>query len=435
MEISKLYQLFTQHPEITTDSRNVPLHSLYFALKGDRFDGNKYAGQALDKGANYAVIDNKDYFIDNRTILVENSLEMLQKLARFHRKKLGIPIIAITGTNGKTTTKELLRSVLSEKYNVLATKGNLNNHIGVPITLLSITSSTQIGIVEMGANHPFEIDQLCRIAEPDFGLITNIGKAHLEGFGGFEGVVKTKKELFDYLILNSGKIFYNADNLLLTGLVEKWEEKISYGALKPTNCKGKVISNDPYLEVEIENISDKSDIQSALIKTNLVGEYNFENILAAACVGHYFNVPLESIKNAIESYVPANNRSQLKDTGKNKLLLDCYNANPSSTIAAIQNFSKISELNKVIILGDMLELGEDSEEEHLKILKLLKEEANVDVILVGKYYKALCQSFGFKAFSNSGELYNWLSQNPIIQSFILIKGSRGIQLEKVIDQL
>ena len=435
MTISDLYDLFLKFPIVTTDSRNVPINSIYFALKGDKFDGNTFVKQALEKGANYAVIDNNDFYIDAKTILVENTLETLQELAQFHRRKLGIPIIAITGSNGKTTTKELINCVLSDKYNVLATLGNLNNHIGVPLTLLSMTSTTQIGIVEMGANHPFEIERLCSIAEPDFGLITNIGKAHLEGFGGFSGVIKTKKELYDFLISNNGKIFYNSDNKLLTELLEKWDEKISYGEQNPKDCRGKIISNDPFLEVEIENISLEKEDQKVRLRSNLVGAYNFENILAAACVGLYFHVSLYEIKKAIEAYFPSNNRSQLTETIKNKLLLDCYNANPSSTEAAILNFSKIQDQNKVIILGDMLELGEEAETEHLNILKLLKNLDNTKVLLVGTNYISLSKSFEFIAFPKSSELYNWILQNPIQQSFILIKGSRGIQLEKIIDLL
>jgi UDP-N-acetylmuramoyl-tripeptide--D-alanyl-D-alanine ligase len=435
MDIPSLYQRFVKFPLVTTDSRKVPSHSIYFALKGDKFDGNVFASQSLEKGASYAVIDNKDYYLDERTILVENTLDTLQKLANYHRRKLAVPVIAVTGTNGKTTTKELLRCVLSQKYKVWATQGNLNNHIGVPLTLLSITSDVQMAIVEMGANHPFEIEQLCKIAEPDFGLITNIGKAHLEGFGGFEGVVKTKKELYDFLLSNHGTVFYNSDNSLLADFLKDWDGKISYGAQHPKNCRGKVVSNNPFLEVELEDLLPKAQQKKIQIRTNLVGAYNLENIMAAACVGIHFDISLGDIKRAIESYTPTNNRSQLINTGKNMLLLDCYNANPSSTEAAILNFADMPTSDKVIILGDMLELGEETSKEHLKILKLLSNYTNTRILLVGKQYMSLSQAFGHPAFADSGELYNWLIQNPFQNSFILIKGSRGIQLEKIVELL
>lgn len=435
MNISELHQLFVKNPQVTTDSRVVPPQSIYFALKGDKFDGNAFASQALEMGASFAIIDNKEYFIDERTILVEDSLVTLQLLANYHRKKLGIKIIGITGTNGKTTTKELIKSVLLQKYSVYATLGNLNNHIGVPLTLLALTEKTEIAVVEMGANHPLEIGQLCKIAEPDFGLITNIGKAHLEGFGGFEGVVKTKKELYDHLISNEGVIFYNYNNSLLSGLIERYDKKISYGREGQSLCYGRVVNNNPYLELEISN--SQSNGSAIQVKSNLVGSYNFENILAAACIGLYFNVSLGQIRDAIESYTPTNNRSQLKDTGRNKLLLDCYNANPSSTEAALKNFEEIKEVNKVVILGDMLELGEESVAEHLKMLDLLKGLKQTKCILVGKQYNSLVQShsYDFTSFLNVDELCNWLTSNPIQQGFILIKGSRGIQLEKVVTLL
>lgn len=431
MDISALYQLFTQFPYISNDTRNIRPNSIYIALKGDRFDGNTFTSQAFENGAKYAIIDNRDYYIDDRTILVKNSLETLQLLANFHRQKLNLPIIAITGTNGKTTTKELVKSVLSKKYTIWATQGNLNNHIGVPLTLLSMTRDTQIGVVEMGANHPFEIESLCKIAEPNYGIITNIGKAHLEGFGGFEGVIKTKKELYDFLMANNRTIFYNSDSEILKGLIEKWENKISYGPKTGTYCNGMVLSNDPYLEVEMK-FSDKEKI---LVKTNLVGEYNFENILAAATVGKHFKVVSKNIQEALKEYVPTNNRSQLTKTSKNQLLLDLYNANPSSTEAAINNFSKIKSANKVAILGDMLELGSETEAEHLRIIELLASYPEVKVLLVGSYYKSLARPFGFLSFNNSEELWGWLKNNPITDSFILIKGSRGIQLEKVMEAL
>jgi UDP-N-acetylmuramoyl-tripeptide--D-alanyl-D-alanine ligase len=436
MQISTLYQLFKESSGITTDSRRIQPGSMYVALRGDRFDGNTFAAQALKEGASYAIIDRKEYKVDKRTILVENSLETLQKLANYHRYKLDIPIIGITGTNGKTTTKELVRAVLSERFKVWATEGNLNNHIGVPLTLLSMTEDTQIGVVEMGANHPFEIEQLCEIAAPDFGLITNIGKAHLEGFGGFQGVIKTKKELYDYLISQKGTIFYNADNALLSGLIENANvSKISYGQHSGDFYRGTIVRADPFLEIEIVRIADGMEGPKVSVKTNLVGDYNFENILAAACVGSYFNIPMEDIGKAIGNYMPTNSRSQLLQTAKNKVLLDCYNANPSSTEAAIVNFSRIKDPNKIAILGDMLELGEESESEHLRILKILSSFKDIKALLVGKYYKIHASIFDFTAFSSSEEIKQWLVVNPITDSLILVKGSRGIQLEKIVENL
>jgi UDP-N-acetylmuramoyl-tripeptide--D-alanyl-D-alanine ligase len=435
MDTQALYQLFTEFPRISNDTRNILPNSIYFALKGDRFDGNTFASQALEKGAKYAIIDNSEFYIDERTIIVKDSLKTLQLLANYHRHNLNLPIIAITGSNGKTTTKELVRSVLSKRYNVWATHGNLNNHIGVPLTILSMTSETQIGVVEMGANHPFEIENLCKIAEPNFGIITNIGKAHLEGFGGFEGVIKTKKELYDFLTANNGTVFYNSDNHLLSGLIQKWNKKVSYGPKTGTNCNGRILSSDPYLEVEFNLMANKPEIDKIKVRTNLVGEYNFENILAAATLGQYFQIPSQDIKKALEEYIPTNNRSQLIKTSKNQLLLDLYNANPSSTEAAIINFSKIKSPNKIVILGDMLELGSEAEIEHLKVMKLLVSYPDLKVILVGRCYKSLATPFGFSSFIDSEELLQWLKNNPVADSFILIKGSRGIQLEKVADAL
>jgi UDP-N-acetylmuramoyl-tripeptide--D-alanyl-D-alanine ligase len=435
MNIESLYQLYSKQYKVTTDSRNVPSGSIYFAIQGDRFDGNAFANNALGNGAAYAIIDKKEYFIDERTICVENTLETLQKLANYHRRKLGIPIIAITGTNGKTTTKELMRSVLEQKFKVCATLGNLNNHLGVPITLLSMNPEIEMGVIEMGANHPGEIRQLCQIAEPNYGLITNIGKAHLDGFGGFQGVIKAKKELYDYLIAQDGIVFLNSGNNILTELLEEHQLKsVTYG-LSDNQCQGSIIESDPYLIMSIANRINESDTQKIQIRTNLVGQYNAENVMAAACVGLYFKIQPEKIQTAIEQYVPTNNRSQLKNTEKNRLLLDYYNANPSSTEVAVTNFLNIEGSNKVIILGDMLELGEESVAEHSNILKRLAGIKDCKVLLVGPYYKELASNFGFTAFSKAEELRDWISLNPIEQSFILIKGSRGIQLEKILDQL
>lgn len=435
MKIIDLYKIFLQYPNISIDSRRIEEGVMYFALKGDRFDGNIFAKQALMDGASYAIIDNKDYYIDKRTILVDDVLLTLQELAHHHIKQLDIPVLAITGTNGKTTTKELIRSVLAEKYNVLSTVGNLNNHIGVPLTILSITPSHNFAVIEMGANHPFEIEKLCAIAEPGFGLITNIGKAHLEGFGGFKGVIKTKKELYDHIINHHGTIFYNSDNPILIDLLkDKKIFSISYGSLTGKYCSGMVISAHPMVEIEVI-IKDEPNLQfKSKIKTNLVGTYNLENILAAVTVGSYFKVPHESIIHAIEHYYPVNNRSQLTQTQRNTLLLDCYNANPSSTEAALNNLILMPEKKKIAILGDMLELGAESEEEHRNILKFIAK-SGIEAIMTGETYYKLAHEYGFKAFANSDILFDWLKTNSLSGYLVLLKGSRGIKLEKVIELL
>jgi len=434
MNIETLYQLYSKEYLITTDSRNIQPGCIFIAIRGERFDGNVFAAKALENGAAYAIIDKKECIRDERTIWVENTLETFQKLANYHRNKLGIPIVAITGTNGKTTTKELIRSVLEQRFKVSATQGNLNNHIGVPVTLLSMTPDIELGVVEMGANHPGEINQLCKIAEPNYGLITNIGKAHLEGFGGFQGVIKAKRELYNYLIRNGRTIFFNSDNKILTDLLKDHQVKyVSYG-LADKHCQGRMIASDPYLKMEFTFQMANKPLKIQ-INTNLVGQYNAENIMAAVCVGLYFKVQPEEIQKAIEHYVPTNNRSQLVNTEKNRLLLDYYNANPSSTEAAIKNFLTLEGNNKVFILGDMLELGDESKTEHENILKILSGLKDCKVLLVGKYYKELAPAFGFLVFSNSEELSVWLAKNPIEQSFVLIKGSRGVQLEKIVEKL
>jgi UDP-N-acetylmuramoyl-tripeptide--D-alanyl-D-alanine ligase len=435
LKIKDLYKIYLQHPVISIDSRKIENGVMYFALKGDRFDGNFFAKQALLDGAFYAIIDNKDFYIDNRTILVDNVLVTLQELANYHIKQLDIPVLAITGTNGKTTTKELIRAVLAEKYNVLSTVGNLNNHIGVPLTILSIAPDHNFAVIEMGANHPFEIEKLCAIADPGFGLITNIGKAHLEGFGGFQGVIKTKKELYDHIINRNGTIFYNSDNPILMELLKDTKIPIiSYGSLTGEYCSGKVMSANPMIEIETI-VNNMDNLESRFrIKTNLIGTYNLENILAAVTIGSYFRVPLESISHAIENYHPVNNRSQLTHTKRNTLLLDCYNANPSSTDAALNNLMMIPEKKKIAILGDMLELGAESEKEHRNILELLAK-SKIDAILTGDIYYKLANEYGFKAFANSDRLSDWLKTNPLSGYLILLKGSRGIKLEKVIELL
>jgi UDP-N-acetylmuramoyl-tripeptide--D-alanyl-D-alanine ligase len=438
MELRQLHELYSRSFKVTTDSRNISEGCLYFALKGEKFDGNEFARQALETGASFAIIDNKAYYLDERTILVRNVLETLQDLAHYHRKQLHIPVIGITGTNGKTTTKELMNAVLSSKFRVLATKGNLNNHIGVPLTLLSITREIEIAIIEMGANHPNEIDFLCRIAEPDHAVITNVGKAHLEGFGGFEGVKKTKKELYDYVVEKKGIVFINSDDVVLSSMLSSASEtnpsvkKISYGFDTGEVIRGIIVSGDPFVNVEVV---DQRNGEKEVVNSQLVGEYNAENIVTAVCTGVHFGISLREIASAISNYQPSNNRSQLIVTKKNKVILDCYNANPSSTLASLNNFDKMKAERRTVILGDMLELGEEAETEHKQIIQHLKKMSGVNVLLVGEWYQKLSETFSVTAFKSADELKAWLKIHPIENSLLLVKGSRGIQLEKIVEEL
>jgi UDP-N-acetylmuramoyl-tripeptide--D-alanyl-D-alanine ligase len=424
--MSELYQLFQKYPIVVTDTRKIVSNSIFFALKGANFNGNQFAAQALEKGAAYAVIDEKEYAIDDRFVLVDDVLKALQDLAREHRRALHIPILAITGTNGKTTTKELVNEVLKCKFTTYATQGNLNNHIGVPLTLLAMTQETEFGVVEMGANHPEEIKFLCEIAEPDYGMITNVGKAHLEGFGSFEGVKKTKKELYDYL-QGSGKVFVNCENQHLRGMLNE-QETITYGDSEQADSKAKFLQAEPYLILEL-----RSPIGKLYVKTKLIGAYNFENALAALTVGRYFKIPEVEMKKALEEYTPSNNRSQLQKTEKNVLFLDAYNANPSSMKVAINNFANLKMKNKLLILGDMLELGDDSIKEHQALLDLLEEKELKAVYLVGDIFTSINRNY--KAFKTTDQLLKELKENEIKNHYILIKGSRGIKLEKVIEKL
>lgn len=429
MNISHLYSIFINHPIVTTDSRNIPAGSIFFALKGENFNGNKFAADALAKGAAYAVIDEPEFAVNDSFILVVNVLDSLQKLARFHRDQLGIPILGITGTNGKTTTKELIAAVLSRKFKVNYTQGNLNNHIGVPLTILSMNSETEFGVVEMGANHTGEIKTLCEIANPDFGLITNIGKAHLEGFGSFEGVIRTKSEMYDFLRLKQGKCFIHADNALLITQAFGMEQ-ISYGKTSGLFMVGEVTNSENHLVVKV--LFQKGWLY---LKSKLVGDYNFENILAAACVGKYFQVDPLQIQEAISEYTPANNRSQLIQKGKNTIIMDAYNANPTSMMAALINFTNIPNREKYVILGDMLELGEVSDDEHQKIVDYLDEQNLATVFLVGPLFGKTNSLKEKKKFEHVELLSNYLKTQPIENKLILIKGSRGIHLEKILALL
>ena len=379
MEIAQLYQYFSGCSALSTDTRNIKANSIFFALKGENFDANTFAAEALTLGARYVVIDNPEYKTSDRMLLVEDSLKALQQLAQHHRRQLGLPVIALTGSNGKTTTKELINAVLSKKYNTKATVGNLNNHIGVPLTLLSFTTDTEIGIVEMGANHQKEIEMLCDLAEPNFGYITNFGKAHLEGFGGYDGVIKGKSELYTYLSTHTKTAFVNLDDSLQQ---EKTADMSRF-----------TFATDSYDgNVRIESIEANpmvSLIYNKLhIKSHLIGIYNASNISAAITIGNYFKVEDNEIKQAIEQYIPTNNRSQLTEKNGHKIILDAYNANPSSMSAAVANFIQLDEEPKIAVLGDMFELGNESLEEHRKLVKYLAKEKDVKVIFVGKDFYA-----------------------------------------------
>ena len=430
MSINELYDIFLKYPKISTDSRHIEIDSIFFALKGENFNGNRFASIALENGAAYSVIDEAAYKIDDRYILVDNVLSTLQELARFHRLQLGVTILAITGTNGKTTTKELVAAVLSKNFKVDYTKGNLNNHIGVPLTLLSMNRSTQIGVVEMGANHPGEIAALCEIALPDFGLITNVGKAHLEGFGSFEGVKNTKAELYRFISRHGKKIFLNTANVHLKEMAGDIE-KVAYKTMKEgEGIEGELIQSSPFMMFQV-----KFPKGWLYFKTNLVGGYNLENALAAVCVGNYFGVTPPKIEEAIEAYQPSNNRSQFIQTACNQILMDAYNANPTSMAAALENFDAFEAPLKGVILGDMLELGEASHEEHQKIADQLATMNLELVLLTGKEFSKCEIPANFLVFENNELLINHIETiNP--QGFLfLLKGSRGMKLENVVGKL
>lgn len=427
--IEQIYSVFKVCRKISTDSRIIQPNSIFFALKGENFDGNKFIEDALDKGSIAAVTSDPTYKNLENVFYVSDTLKALQDLANYHRKQLKIPIIAITGTNGKTTTKELLSSVLAQKLRVAYTGGNKNNHIGVPLTLLAMNHTVDIGIIEMGANHQGEIKTLCEIADPDYGLITNIGKAHLEGFGSIETVKKTKGELYDYLKKKQGVIFSNVDNPILKELLNNYSA-VTYGKSEQSYCRG------TYTEFGLEAAVEwEANNEKGLAKSNLIGEYNFENILAAITVGSYFNVPGTAIDNAIACYFPRNNRSQHIKTIRNSLILDFYNANPTSMVAAIDNFDRIVDKNKCLILGDMLELGKDSEDEHKKILDKIENMNFRKIYLVGNEFYKFNNKYEFVFFKKVEDLAQYFVKKPETGKFFLIKGSRGIKLEKCTDYL
>lgn len=434
--IDKLYSIFLQHPIVCTDTRNIQPGSIFFALKGGNFNGNEFAEKALEMGCAFVVIDEEKYRKNDNCFLVDDVLKALQQLANHHRKQLNIPVIGITGSNGKTTSKELMNAVLSKKYKVLATVGNLNNHIGVPLTLLSITKEHEMAIVEMGANHQGEIAELSLIAEPDFGVITNIGKAHLEGFGGIEGVKKGKSELYKYIQANGGKLFVHGDDEVLLELSGS-TEKVTYGTKKLYDIVGAVHeTKNEFISFQWGTRYTAVNIKkSELVSTQLVGIYNYYNLLCAACVGNYFKVEDELINQALREYTPSNNRSQLHKTKHNTLILDYYNANPSSMSLSIENFASLNHPNKMLILGDMLELGSESEKEHDAIVNLLKEKNLSNALLVGPLFIAAGKKVGAQTFATSDDAVQYLKQHPIKDATILIKGSRGIKLEKVVEVL
>mgnify|MGYP005930522447 CR=1 FL=1 len=427
MSIIDLYDLFIHNPQITTDSRNCPKGSIFFALKGDKFDGNQYAGKALASGCVYAVIDNPDYYIGERTILVDNVLKTLQQLAHHHRKVLGLPIIGITGTNGKTTTKELLAAVLSTKFNLLYTEGNFNNHIGVPLTLLRLTHDHEMAVIEMGASHPGDIKELVDIVHPNYGIITNVGRAHLEGFGSFEGVIRTKGELYDYIRRSKGKIFIKKENEYLQSIA-KGIEQITYGNGDDAFASGQVVSCDPFL---VFNWKQQGKLHT--VETHMIGSYNLDNVLAAVAVGRFFKIPAERISRAIAAYEPTNNRSQFKKTDNNELIIDAYNANPSSMKVALDNFITMPVQPKAIILGDMRELGPTSDELHAEVVEQIKKGQFDKVFLCGEHFSKVGKEFS--PFATTEAITEELRRQPLKGYHILIKGSHSMGLEKLADIL
>ena len=423
MEIAELYKCFMECGKVTTDSRNCPEGSMFIALKGETFNGNAFAAQALKQGCRYAVIDESEYAGEG-TILVDNCLQALQQLANYHRRQLKTPVIGITGTNGKTTTKELISTVLSRKFNTLYTEGNFNNHIGVPLTLLRLTKEHEMAVVEMGANHPGEIKTLVHIAEPDYGIITNVGKAHLQGFGSFEGVIRTKGELYDFLRAKGGAtIFIQNENPYLNGIAEGLT-CVRYGQTAGSYVSGELISCSPFLSFRwtAEGVSHE-------VNTHLIGSYNLDNMLAAAAIGRYFGVSDDDISSALVSYLPHNNRSQLKETADNKLIVDAYNANPTSMMAALKNFRQVEAPHKMVILGDMKELGEASREEHQKVVDYLKECGFDRVVLVGPEFAAATHSY--QTFQHVDEVLADIRMHKPQGYYILIKGSNSMKLSQL----
>lgn len=426
-QITDLYSEFINSSGVCTDTRSITQNCIFFALKGERFDGNQFADEALKKGAKLVIIDDSTQASNRQKIVVNDVLKSLQDLANYHRNYIKVPIIAITGSNGKTTTKKLVRDVLSQKFNVQATSGNLNNHIGIPLTLLSFTSNLDLGIVEMGANHQKEIQSYCEIAEPNYGYITNYGKAHLEGFGGIEGVIKGKSELYDYLVEHDGLIFFNRDdNIQVEKAIDHKNFSIGQHAL--ADCRVNFITADPYVQIQYEDLN---------ISSPLIGEYNFKNIAAAIGIGRYFGVDKSKIKVALESFETEDMRSQIIEKKDVKVFMDAYNANPTSMEAALKSFKGIGGDHQIVILGDMFEIGEKTLEEHKKILDLCQELDFTSVMVCGTHFSEAAKQNAFaKSFKNTKALKDFLSDYKLPTSaFIMIKGSRGMQLESILDEL
>jgi UDP-N-acetylmuramoyl-tripeptide--D-alanyl-D-alanine ligase len=432
MTLQQLYSLFLLHPAVSTDSRNCPQGCIFFALRGDSFDGNNYIADALDRGAAIAVGDRPDLKSSDRVVKVENSLETLQQLAALHRRTLGLPVIAITGTNGKTTTKELTAAVLSARFCTHRTQGNFNNHIGAPLTLLQLTRQHEMAVVEIGANHPGEIATLCQIVQPDYGLITNIGRAHLEGFGSFEGVVRTKTELYDYIEKYGKNVFANADNPILSPFLQKLNA-ITYGKAAENFVSGKIISSSPFLNVEWKR---KSENETFHIATKLVGDYNCENVFAAICIASFFGVAPDAVSRAISNYIPTNNRSQAVRTSRNSLIVDAYNANPDSMRAALDNFFASVETGNALILGEMRELGDYSRDAHQELVDRIRQAKPDFVALCGNAF-ASCQNIPseWHLFTTTELLTDFLQREPLNDCTILIKGSHANRLETVVPFL
>lgn len=431
MDISELYKIYTEHPVVTTDSRDCPKGSIFIALKGASFDGNKFAKTALEKGCAYAIVDEAEYANDSRCILVDDCLITLKELARYHRRQFNIPVIGITGTNGKTTTKELVSAVLARKYNVMHTEGNFNNDIGVPKTLLRLRPEHEIAVVEMGASHPNDIKNLVEYVEPQYGIITNVGRAHLQGFGSFEGVVKTKGELYDFLrTQKDSKVFIDNDNEHLKGIAHDLS-LVKYGTTDDASLyvSGRVIECAPTLTFEWRH----KDGCWHRVDSHLIGSYNIYNMLAAATIGLYFGVNEEEVSQALKNYIPSNNRSQLEVTPHNKLIVDAYNANPTSMMAALKNFRDMKVDNKMAILGDMRELGTVSEEEHQNVVDFLKDAGLSNTWLVGEEFgKTRCN---FRKFANVEKVKEAIKELHIENHYILIKGSNGIKLYQLPELL
>lgn len=421
MNIIELYEIYKQYPSIQTDTRKLKKGDIFFALRGPNFNANAFAATALENGAEYAVIDDSGYNTHAKMILVDDALATLQELALYHRNQFDIPFLAITGSNGKTTTKELIHAVLSTSFKTYTTEGNLNNHIGVPLTILKIRNDAEMAVIEMGANHRGEIASYCTYTRPTHGLITNVGKAHLEGFGGYEGVKKGKGELFDFIREAGGTAFVMWDYDYLREMSAGIKNIVKYGT-ENADTTGVIVESEPLLAISIKNTS---------INTQLVGAYNFPNVLAAAAIGSYFNIPADKIKSALESYAPSNSRSQLIEKESNKIILDAYNANPSSMKAAIENFEKISAENKILILGAMAELGEESIYEHEQIIKLLEKFKWSEVVLVGGDFLKIKSNY--KTFDNSLNAKEWYKAQKFENAYLLVKGSRSMQMERVLE--